>query len=300
MTGDPSLLGVDPPPLAVRDVVERALAEDLLPLGDLSASLVDPAATATTAIVAREPGVVAGRLCALEAFGQVDAAVRVEWGAPDGTRVGTGQVVAEVSGPLRSILTAERTALNFLCHLSGVASATRAVVDAVAAANPSTRVLDTRKTIPGLRALQKAAVRAGGGVNHRGSLSEGVLLKDNHLGGTTIADAVARAASRWPGRMIEVECDVAAQALEAARAGAHVVMLDNMTPAQVRDAVDALRDAGAGVLVEISGGVTLATAPELARAGADLLSLGALTHSAPALDLGLDLRGPGPMQRRDA
>lgn len=284
----------DPPLAAVRDAVERALAEDLLPLGDLTASLVDPLATAATSIVAREAGVLAGRLCALEAFAQVDAAVDVDWLVPDGARVGPGSVVARVSGALRSILTAERTALNFLCHLSGVASATRAVVDAVAAANPSTRVLDTRKTIPGLRALQKAAVRAGGGVNHRGSLSEGVLLKDNHLGGVTVAEAVTRAAARWPGRMIEVECDVAAQALEAARAGAHVVMLDNMTPAQVRDAVRALRDAGAGVLVEISGGVTLETAPELARAGADLVSLGALTHSAPALDLGLDLSVPGP------
>ena len=154
---------VDPPLLAVRQAVALALAEDWLPLGDLTASLVDVSRTTTTAVVARASGVVAGRLCALEAFHQVDSGVEVDWHAPDGTAVAPGSVVAHVRGPLRSVLTAERTALNFLCHLSGVASATRRVVDAVAAANPSTRVVDTRKTIPGLRALQKAAVRAGGG-----------------------------------------------------------------------------------------------------------------------------------------
>ena len=260
-----------------------------MPLGDLTASLVDPSRTARMAIVARRPGVVAGRLCALETFRQVDPAIGVVWHAADGTAVVSGTVVAEVTGPMRSVLTAERTALNFLCHLSGVATATRRVVEAVAAANPRTRVLDTRKTLPGLRALQKAAVRAGGGLNHRGSLSDGVLLKDNHLGGVSIGDAVRRALERFPGRAVEVECDVAAQAKEAAQAGAHIVMLDNMTPEQVADAVGALRASGSDVLVEVSGGVTLESAPAYAAAGADLLSLGALTHSSHALDLGLDL-----------
>ncbi len=279
----------DPPMLAAREAVSRALAEDLLPLGDVTAALLDPGRQARMAVVARSPGVVAGRLCALETFRQVDGDVVVDWRLPDGSAVAAGTVVASVSGPMASILTAERTALNFLCHLSGVATATRRLVDAVTGANPSTRVLDTRKTLPGLRALEKAAVRAGGGTNHRGSLSEGVLLKDNHLGGLAIAEAVAEAARRWPGRMIEVECDQPGQAEEAVAAGAAMVLLDNMTPEQVASTVALVRAAAAGVLVEVSGGITLGTAPAYAAAGADLLSVGALTHSAASLDLGLDL-----------
>lgn len=240
-------------------------------------------------VAARAQGVVAGRLCALETFTQVDPAVEVDWHLGDGSGVGPGAVVATVAGPMASILTAERTALNFLCHLSGVATATRRLVDAVAAANPATRVLDTRKTLPGLRALEKAAVRAGGGTNHRGSLSEGVLLKDNHLGALGIAEAVALAARRWPGRMIEVECDEPAQAEEAAAAGAGIVLLDNMTPGQVASTVALVRAVAGDVLVEVSGGITVETAPSFAAAGADLVSVGALTHSAAALDLGLDL-----------
>lgn len=280
---------VDPPVVAVRELVARALAEDCLPLGDLTAALVDPGITARLAIAAREPGVVAGRLCALETFAQVDPQIAVEWRVFDGERVEAGGVVAEVAGPLRSVLTAERTALNFLCHLSGIATATRRLVEAVGAANPRAQVLDTRKTLPGLRAVQKAAVRAGGGANHRGSLSEGVLVKDNHLGGLSIADAVARARRRWPGRMVEVECDDPRQAQEAADAGASAVLLDNMTPDQVTATVAMLRAGGPGVLVEVSGGLTEESAPAYAAAGADLLSVGALTHSVRALDLGLDL-----------
>ncbi len=280
---------VDPPIEAVRQAVARALAEDVLPLGDLSASLVDASSLAETAIVARAGGVVAGRLCALESFRAIDLTVGVDWCALDGADVEAGTVVAFVRGPLRSVLTAERTALNFLCHLSGVASATRRVVEAVAAANPSTRVVDTRKTTPGLRALEKAAVRAGGGRNHRGSLSDGILLKDNHLGDMPITDAVARARERFPLRMVEVECDRPDQAMEAESAGAHIVMLDNMTPEGVAHTVRELRAAGLEVLVEVSGGLDESTAPAFAAAGADLVSVGALTHSAPALDFGLDL-----------
>jgi nicotinate-nucleotide pyrophosphorylase (carboxylating) len=236
--------------------------------------------------------VVAGRLCALEAFGQVDSSVVVDWLLEDGSPVGPGSVVAVVSGPLRPILTAERTALNFLCHLSGVATAARRYVDAVTAANPATRVLDTRKTTPGLRALEKAAVRAGGAWNHRGSLSDAVLVKDNHLGGLGIADAVTRARQWWPGRMVEVECDRADQVTEAVDAGAGAVMLDNMTPDEVASCVGLVRahTRGDGVLVEVSGGVTLDTAPLYATAGADLISVGAITHSAAVLDFGLDLQ----------
>ncbi len=282
---------VDPPLVAVREAVTRALAEDMLPLGDLTGALVPAGAVATTAIVARQHGVVAGRLCALEAFAQVDPSIGIEWHLPDGSRVVPGERVATVRGPLRAILGAERSALNFLCLLSGVASLTRAYVDAVAQANPATRVLDTRKTVPGLRALQKAAVRAGGGWNHRGSLSEAVLVKDNHLGGLGIGPAVALARRWWPGRMVEVECDRPEQVAEAVDAGASVVLLDNMDPEQVASCVALVRERSGGrsVLVEVSGGVTLERAPALAAAGADLLSVGALTHSAPAVDFGLDL-----------
>lgn len=292
----------DPPVAAVREAVARALAEDVLPLGDLTAALLDPSGKAVLRMVSRTDGVAAGRLCALEAFAQVDGSIAVDWQVPDGERVHAGTVLCEVRGPLGSLLTAERTALNFVCHLSGVATATRRLVDAVAAVNPATRVLDTRKTLPGLRALQKAAVRAGGGTNHRGSLSEGVLVKDNHLGGIGIAEAVHRARHRWPGRMVEVECDTLDQVHEAARAGATVVMLDNMAPHQVAQAVAAVRATGSGALVEVSGGVTAATAPAYAAAGADLVSVGALTHSVTALDVGLDLvrAASGPASRPGA
>ncbi len=294
MTGEPGDAAgdpvCDPPHPAVVEAVARAIAEDLLPLGDLSAALVPDGRRAIIDIVSRGTGVLAGRACAVETFRQIDPAVVVRWDRTDGCPVGPGDVVATVEGSLRPILSAERTALNFLGHLSGIATLTRSLVDAVRTANPATRVLDTRKTTPGLRALEKAAVRAGGGLNHRGSLSEAVLIKDNHLGGVSIGDAVARARALWPGRMVEVECDRGDQVEEALAAGATIVMLDNMSPTEVAAVVDLVRGRRSGVLVEVSGGVTLATAPALAAAGADLLSAGILTHSAPVLDLGFDLR----------
>jgi nicotinate-nucleotide pyrophosphorylase (carboxylating) len=284
---------LDPPPAAVAEAVTRALAEDLLPLGDLTASLVPAGTRGLVQVVSRAHGVLAGRACADETFRQVDPALDVTWRTGDGSRVAPGTVVASVEGPLRSILSAERTALNFLCHLSGVATLTRRYVDAVTEANPATRVLDTRKTVPGLRALQKAAVRAGGGANHRGSLSDAVLVKDNHLGGVTITDAVTRARALWPGRMVEVECDRLDQVEEAVAAGATVVMLDNMPLDVIAHSVRLVRAAGMATLVEVSGGVDLDAAPLLAAAGADLISVGRLTHSAPVLDLGFDLAVPG-------
>ncbi len=179
--------------------------------------------------------------------------------------------------------------LNFLGHLSGVASLTRRYVDAVATANPRTRIIDTRKTTPGLRSLEKAAVRAGGGRNHRGGLSDAVLVKDNHLGGLSIAEGVGRARELWPGRMVEVECDRPDQVDEAVAAGATVIMLDNMSVEEVTSCVARLRADGVGTLIEVSGRVSIEDAPGLAAAGADLISVGALTHSAPVLDLGFDL-----------
>ncbi len=286
---------VHPPIAAVRAAVALALAEDLLPLGDLSASLLPESSRGRAAFVARAPGIVAGTLCAEQTFIQVDPSLEVTWAVGDGGEIGVGGVIGTVEGPLRSLLTAERTTLNFLCHLSGVATAARRYVEAARRANPSTRVWDTRKTTPGLRALEKAAVRAGGAANHRGSLSEGVLIKDNHLGALSVGEAVHNALERWPGRMVEVECDRLGQVAEALEAGAMLVMCDNMTPTEVRACVQLVRTHPRGaagfVLVEASGGVNLGNVADYASAGADVISVGALTHSVLALDIGLDLAG---------
>ena len=282
-------MSVPPPVLAVREAVARALAEDLEPLGDLTAALIDEGVGARLAIVSRESGVIAGQDCVVEAFTQLDPRVVVEVIAPDGTAVHPGDTVARVSGPMRSILSAERTALNFLGHLSGVATQTAAVVAAVRAVSDSVLILDTRKTTPGLRALEKAAVRAGGGTNHRANLSDAVLIKDNHLGALSIREAVTRARAMWPGRNVEVECDTNEQVREAAEAKASSVLLDNMSPEEARVAAELARSISPGILVEVSGGITIATAPAYAAAGVDLISLGSLTHSVQNLDLGLDL-----------
>jgi nicotinate-nucleotide pyrophosphorylase (carboxylating) len=276
----------DPPARAVQEAVARAFAEDLGPLGDLTAALVPPDAKVTAVVRSRAEGVLAGGACGDETFAQLDPSVSVTWHLGDGDRLAAGDAIATVAGRLASVLTAERTALNFLCHLSGVASLTRRFVDAAAAGNPACRVWDTRKTTPGLRALEKAAVRAGGGVNHRGSLSDFVLVKDNHLAGLTITDAVARARARWPARAIEVECDRIDQVAEAVAAGATIVLCDNMSPGEVAESVAV---AAGRALIEVSGGVTLATVAGYAAAGADLISTSVITQSAPALDIGLDL-----------
>jgi nicotinate-nucleotide pyrophosphorylase (carboxylating) len=279
-----------PPIIAVRDAVAHALAEDLTPIGDLTSALLPPDLEATARFVPRVDGVLAGRLCADEAFRQIDDSLVISWSADDGDRLSAGVELGRVSGRLAPILTAERTALNFLGHLSGVASLTAAFVAAVADAGGSLRVWDTRKTTPGLRSLEKAAVRAGGGANHRGNLSDWVLLKDNHLELFGIADAVARARTRWPGRTVHVECGDLDQVRQAVEAGADALLLDNMSPDEVRAVVAEVR-AGDPVrpLLEISGRVSLATIGDYATTGADLVSIGALTHSAPVLDIGLDV-----------
>jgi nicotinate-nucleotide pyrophosphorylase (carboxylating) len=279
MTGD-----FDPPISSVREVVARALAEDLGVLGDLTSTALIPADAAGIGHFAvRRPGVLAGTATAREVFAQLDPAVTVTWAAADGDRLSAGQRIGTVSGPLRSVLTGERSALNVLGHLSGIATLTRIYVDA---AGDRCRIRDTRKTTPGLRALEKAAVRAGGAANHRGNLSDAVLIKDNHLRHCSIADAIDLAQARWPGVAVEVECDTLDQVAEAKAAGAALVLVDNMTPDEVAKAVGI---AGGAFPIEVSGSVTLDTVAAYAAAGADLISVGALTHSAPVLDIGLDL-----------
>jgi len=278
---------VHPPVTAVRDAVRRALAEDLEPLGDITTALLPNPVYTTAHLVPRAEGIFAGRLAAAETFAAVDSGLRVEWRADDGSEVEPGEIVAVVEGLLSSMLTAERTALNFICHLSGIATLTRRFVRS---ARGGTRIWDTRKTTPGLRALEKAAVRAGGGVNHRGNLSEWVLLKDNHLAVFDVENAVRRARLRWPGRTVQVECDSMEDARRATAVGADIVLLDNMTPEHVRTFVEELDHAGGHrPLVEVSGGIDLQNVGSFAEAGADLISVGALTHSAPALDIGLDV-----------
>ncbi len=280
-----------PPVSDVRFLVERALAEDLTPLGDLTSSLLDPAATATAHVGARVEGVVAGCLCVEETFAAVDPRLRIEWAKTDGDRVGAGESIAVATGPFASMLTAERTALNFLSHLSGVATNAARWVDV---ARGRVTVWDTRKTTPGYRSLQKAAVRAGGAANHRGNLSDWIMLKDNHLIGTTIGDAVATARRRWPGRTVHVEADRPDQVRAAIEADADIILLDNFTPAELTDLV---AEVGRWVaesgrrrpLLEASGGITLDTLDAYAATGVDLVSSGSLTNSAPVLDIGLDV-----------
>lgn len=285
---------LEPPPSVVRAAVAAALAEDLTPLGDLTSALLPPDLAASAAFVARRPGVVAGVPCATEAFAAVDPSVSVAWRVADGDELEAGVVLGVADGPLASILTAERTALNFLGHLSGVATLTRRFVDAVVEVGSPTRIWDTRKTTPGLRVLEKAAVRAGGGSNHRGNLSDWVLLKDNHLALVGITAAVHDAKRRWPGRTVHVECDREDQALEATEAGADALLLDNMAPDDLRSCMTAVRDASSAAgrrppLLEASGGISLETVRAYAETGIDCISTGQVTNSAPVLDIGLDI-----------
>jgi nicotinate-nucleotide pyrophosphorylase (carboxylating) len=273
--------------MAVRALVGLALAEDLGVLGDITTvACVTDGTKGRARFVARSEGVIAGTAAATETFHQVDAFMMVTWRMPDGTAVEAGNELGAVEGPLQSILTAERVALNFLTHLSGIASLTRRYVRAT---HGQARILDTRKTLPGLRAFEKAAVRAGGGFNHRESLSDAVLIKDNHLVGLGVSNAVTRARSRWPNRIVEVECDSLDQVAEAKTAGPDIVLLDNMSPDMVREAVAVL---GGTAKTEVSGNVTLDSVAAYAAAGADYISVGAITHSAHALDIGLDVVGP--------
>ena len=284
---------------AVRRLIELALDEDL-GRGDITSQIVfTPAASAGGALRnegrkvvadmnAREPIVAFGIDVAHAVFSLVDSRIEVDVQTPDGTRVDRGAILMTVTGPAHQVLAAERTALNFVQRLSGVATLAKRYADHVA--GTKARVVDTRKTTPGYRVLEKAAVAAGGCANHRFDLGSGILIKDNHIAAAgSVRAAVEAAKARAPHPLrVEVEVTNLGELDEALAAGAEIVLLDNMSPAQVE--VAAARAHGRGVMVEVSGGITLATIADYARAGADLISVGALTHSAPAVDIGLDVR----------
>ncbi len=280
--------GLDP--WEVQRIVSAALAEDLRYGPDVTTEATVPAAAAAVAQISpRAPGVLAGAPVARAVFDTVlGGGYEVLTSSADGSALAAGRPAMVLRGPVRGLLTAERTALNFLCHLSGIATLTARWVAAVAGTGAVVR--DSRKTLPGLRELEKHAVRCGGGRNHRKGLGDSVLIKDNHIeaaGSVTAAMAAVRAHAA--GLPCEVEVDDLAQLAEALRAGAAEVLLDNFTPAQCARAVAMTRAAGTTTRLEASGGLTLATARAYAGTGVDYLAVGALTHSAPFLDLGLDL-----------
>jgi nicotinate-nucleotide pyrophosphorylase (carboxylating) len=278
------LTGAGLDPQAVENLVRVALAED----GETdvtSEPIFDAGARASADVVARRPGVVAGLPVAALVFETLGLTVKPL--AADGDRVGAGDVLLFAEGPLVALLRAERTSLNFLTHLSGVATVTRQWADAVEGTRA--RVRDTRKTLPGLRALQKYAVRCGGGVNHRMSLADAALIKDNHVAAAGSVTA-AFAAVQAPDLHVQVECDTLDQVREALSAGATSILLDNMS---VPETAEAVRVVAGRAELEASGGLTLDGARDVAETGVDYLAVGALTHSAPALDIGLDLSGAG-------
>jgi nicotinate-nucleotide pyrophosphorylase (carboxylating) len=274
---------------AAHRLIDLALEEDL-GRGDVTTdAVVDGALAAVGQVVAREPVVVAGLEIAAEVFRRVDPALAIERLARDGELCPAGATLLRVQGAARGILRAERTALNFLQRLSGIATSTRAFV--TAAAGTGARIADTRKTYPGARVLEKLAVRSGGGSNHRFDLGSGVLIKDNHLAASgSLTEAVRRARAAAPHSLrIEVEVDDLTQLEEAISAGADIVLLDNFSAAEVTEAVRRAAGATPRPQLEVSGGVTLQRVRELAETGVDIISVGALTHSARAVDLSLDL-----------
>ncbi len=277
------------PMVMIEPVVRMALLEDLGRAGDLTTDAIVPAnARARCVLAARQDGVVAGLDFAAAAFRLIDPAIRTEVALPDGSRLRPGDTIAVIEGPARGILTAERTALNFLCHLSGVASGTRGIADAIA--GTKAQVCCTRKTMPGLRFAQKYAVRVGGGSNHRFGLDDAVLIKDNHV---AIAGGVRPAVERARAGVghlvkIELEVDTLEQLAEALALKVDAVLLDNMGPEMLREAV---RMVDGRAVTEASGRIRPDTAPVIAASGVDLLSVGWLTHSATVLDVGLDWAG---------
>lgn len=285
------MINLSPLPMVMLEpLVRRALQEDLGRAGDLTSDAIVPIDFGTTTLLmARHPGIVAGLDLARLAFRLVDPEIEMMAKLPEGSEVAKGQVIASVSGPARGILTAERTALNFLCHLSGIATATASFVAAVQ--EYKARVVCTRKTTPGLRAIEKYAVRAGGGSNHRFGLDDAVLIKDNHIaiaGGIRPAIERARAGVGHLVK-IEVEVDTLDQLEEVLALGPDAILLDNMSVEDLRKAVEMV---AGRTITEASGRVTAETAPAIAATGVDSISVGWLTHSAPILDIGLDYSGP--------
>ncbi|MCZ7449385.1 carboxylating nicotinate-nucleotide diphosphorylase [Agrobacterium rhizogenes] len=279
------------PRLIVEPLVRNALLEDLGLAGDITSTAVIPADHRSVVVMAsREPGVIAGLDAAELAFQLVDPAIRMSRHIADGAAVASGDIIATIEGPSRGLLTGERTALNFLGHLSGIASVTAEIVTAIAGTKAS--VACTRKTTPGLRALEKYAVRAGGGMNHRFALYDAVLIKDNHIAVAGSVREAIRRARQGVGHLvkIEVEVDTLVQLQEAMEEGVDAVLLDNMTPEQLRQAVEIV--AGRAI-TEASGRINPQTAPAIAATGVDLISIGWITHSAPVLDIGLDFESQG-------
>ena len=275
-----------PHPIVFEPLVRNALEEDLGRAGDVSTDLLVTADHPSEArLVAREDGTMSGLICAASAFRMMDATVRIECGIPDGETVQAGRIIATIRGPARALLGAERVALNFLGHLSGVATATRALVDAVA--GTKARIACTRKTTPGLRSLEKYAVRCGGGFNHRFGLDDAVLIKDNHIAAAGELRSAIERARAGLGHMVrlQVEVDTLAQLEEALELGVDAILLDNMSISDLKRAVHL---AAGRAFLEASGGITKDTVLEVARAGVDCISSGRITHSAPALDLALD------------
>jgi len=273
--------------LIVEPIVRAALLEDLGRAGDITTEAVVPAeATVEAVIVARQPGVLAGLDAALLAFELLDPGLQIDRRRADGERISRGETVARIGGRAHAVLGAERTALNLLSRMSGVATATRALADAIA--GYKAKIVCTRKTTPGLRVLEKEAVRLGGGANHRFGLDDAILIKDNHIALAGGVCAALERARRHAGHLvkIELEVDTLDQLAEALEAGVDAVLLDNMTPETLRHAV-AMVDGRA--VTEASGRITLETAPAVAATGVDLISCGWITHSAPILDLGLDI-----------
>jgi nicotinate-nucleotide pyrophosphorylase (carboxylating) len=274
--------------LIVEPLIRAALLEDVAHGGDLTTdAIVEPGLRTTARIAARQPGVIAGVEAALWTFQALDREAVTTVVVPDGSRVDAGGTVAEISASARAMLTGERTALNFLCRLSGIATATRAMADIIAGTRA--RVADTRKTTPGLRSLEKYAVRCGGGSNHRFGLDDAVLIKDNHLALAGSIHAAVAAVRAHVGHLVkvEVEVDTLEQLREALDEPIDAVLLDNMNLEQLAEAVRLA--AGKGKLTEASGGINRATIRAVAETGVDLISMGSLTHSSPALDLGLDI-----------
>jgi nicotinate-nucleotide pyrophosphorylase (carboxylating) len=277
-------------PDQVASVIDLALTEDLRDGPDVTTTSTVPIdQMSRSAITPRQPGVLAGGPVALAVFDMViGSAGSCRQLVPDGATLVPGEPALTLTGPTQGILIGERTALNLLTHLSGIATVTRSWVDAVA--GTGTQIRDTRKTLPGLRALEKYAVRCGGGVNHRMSLGDAALIKDNHVAAAgSVRAAIKAVRSRNASILLEVEVDTLDQFDEAVAAGAELVLLDNFSTADTAEAVRRVRAASARVLLEASGGLTLERAAEVAATGVDFLAVGALTHSAPALDLGLDL-----------